>query len=80
MHMTLGSRVTCFSQVFHLAHARVRQAGACPGVGPPLAIQAAVTLGVSSVSHRSGISVRITLSDLSLTFHLLVKASQYLLG
>ena len=30
----LRSRVTCFSQVSHLAHARVRQAGVCPGAGP----------------------------------------------
>lgn len=78
MCMTLGCHVTCFSQV--LAHARVRQAGVRPGAGPPLAMQTAVTLGVLSVSHRSEISVRITLSNLSLTFHLLVKPSQYLLG
>lgn len=76
----IGSRVTCSSQVLHLAHARVRQTRVCPGAGSPPAMQTAVTLGVFSVSRRNEISVRITLSDLSLTFHLLMKSSQYLLG
>lgn len=68
-----------FSQVFHLAHARVRQTGVCPGSGPPPVMQTGVTLGVFTVSHRRETSVRITLSNLSLTFHLLLKSSQYLL-
>ena len=46
----------------------------------PLAVQATLTLVVFSVSHRSEIAVRTMLSDLSLTLHLLVKSSQYLLG
>lgn len=36
-------------------------------------------LGLVSVSDRSKSSVRISLSDVLLTFHLLVKSSQYLL-
>lgn len=66
--------------IFHLAHVRVKQAEVCPGTGSPPAVQTEVSLRSVLCFDRVRFQVRIQLSDLFLTFHLLVKSSQYLLG
>lgn len=72
MCLTSGSHIIVFSPKFSL--------GTCKSEAGRSVSRDAVTLGVFSDSHRSENSVGITLSDLSLTFRLLVKSPQYLLG